>query len=444
MTETTLALEPAPVAAPTGRLEVSVVMPAWNEAENIRRIVPRLRRVLEKAGVSYDVAVVVPSLEDPTVAACRELSVRVIAQRDPGYGGALRAGFEEARGEFILTLDADCSHDPSAVLTLLEARGRADVVIASRYVRFGHSQAGWFRNSLSKVLNGFLRTVLSVPVQDMTSGFRLYRRRIFDEVRSWGRDFDALPEILVLAYALGFTVLEVPFHYRPRGAGVSHARVLRFGFRYLRLAGRLWWLRHSYLSADYDQHAFYSRIPLQRWWHRKRYETILDMLEDGPAVLDIGCGSSMVIVALPEAVGLEVGGKKLRYLRQLGRRLAKGELRRLPFRDGQFDQVVCSNVIEHLPEAEVSFAEVRRVLKPGGVLVVGTPDYSTLRWRLLDLVRRQVPSGIAHAHLSRFNEKILTDRLVIADFGVEKSRRILGAELLVKARSGRSQSSPIV
>ena len=435
MTET--ALEPLTrTEALPAKLDVSVVLPAWNEAENVRRIIPQLRRVLEKARVTYEITVVVPNLEDPTVAACRELSVRALAQKDPGYGGALKTGFAEAKGEYVLTLDADCSHDPSAVLSLLEARRRADIVVGSRYARFGHSQAGWFRDSLSRLLNGFFRAVLSIPVQDMTSGFRLYRRRIFEEVTTWGRDFDALVEILVLAYALGFTVHEVPFHYRPRGAGVSHARVFTFGIRYLMLAWRLWWLRYSYFSADYDQRAFYSRIPLQRWWQRKRYEIILGFLGDqGGSILDIGCGTSMVIMALPEAVGLEVAFKKLRFLRQLGRRLTAGVLKKLPFKDRHFDQVICSEVIEHIPMTEISFEEMKRVMKPGGTLGIGTPDYGTWDWPFIEwCYKRVMPGGYSDEHISHFTAASLREHLEKTGFEVLETRWILGGEMIMKAR----------
>lgn len=414
---------------------VSVVIPAWNEAENVRRIVPQLRRVLAKAGVEHEITIVVPTLDDPTVPACRELGVAALAQRDPGYGGALKAGFEAARGEFVLTLDADCSHDPPAVLTLLESRERADIVIGSRYTRFGHSQAGWFRDMLSRVLNGWLRTTLSVPVGDMTSGFRLYRRRVFSEVRAWGTHFDALPEILIRAYSLGFSVAEVPIHYRPRAEGVSHARILKFGVRYLRLTAGLWWLRHSQLSADYDEHAFSSRIPLQRFWHRRRYDLILDALEGGPAILDVGCGASMVIVALPEAIGLELKVKKLRFLRQLGRRLATGALKRLPFAKERFDQVICADVLEHLDESEIAFEELARVLRPGGVLVVATPDHGRFVWPLLAWwYRRFTPPGAANPHRTRFTHAALKERLEAAGFLVERTRWILGGEMIVKAR----------
>jgi dolichol-phosphate mannosyltransferase len=435
---TTTALEPqaATTTPDVAKLDVSVVIPAWNEAENVRKIIPQLRRVLEKARVSYDITIVVPNAEDNTVAACKELGVTSHVQQGPGYGGALKTGFEAAKGSWILTLDADCSHDPSAVLSMLESRDRADIIIGSRYARFGHSQAGWFRDSLSRILNGFFRGVLSVPVQDMTSGFRLYRRRVFDEVKAWGRHFDSLVEILVLAYSLGFSVHEVPFHYRPRGAGVSHARVFTFGIRYLALAWRLWWLRYSYFSADYDQRAFYSRIPLQRWWQRKRYEIILGFLGDqGGSILDIGCGTSMVIMALPEAVGLEVAFKKLRFLRQLGRRLTAGVLKKLPFRERQFDQVICSEVIEHIPMSEISFEEMRRVLKPGGTLVIGTPDYGTWVWPFIEwCYKRVMPGGYSDEHISHFTAQSLKEHLEKTGFEVLETRWILGGEMIMKAR----------
>jgi len=435
VTTTALELDKKEAPPAPATLDVSVVLPAWNEAENIRRIVPHLRRVLEKGRVSYEITVVVPNAEDPTVPACRELGVAALVQSSPGYGGALKTGFEAAKGTWILTLDADCSHDPSAVISMLESRDRADLVIGSRYARFGHSQAGWFRDQLSRVLNRFLRGVLGVPVQDLTSGFRLYRRRIFDEVKTWGRDFDALPEILVLAYALGFSVKEVPFHYRPRAAGVSHARVLKFGVRYLKLAWRLWWLRYSYFSADYDQRAFYSRIPLQRYWQRKRYEIILGFLEPGPAILDIGCGTSMVIMALPEAVGLEVAFKKLRFLRQLGRRLTAGVLKRLPFKDRLFDQVICSEVIEHIPMSEISFEEMKRVLRPGGVLVIGTPDYGTWVWPFIEwCYKRVMPGGYSDEHVTHFSAQSLREHLEKAGFEVLATKWILGGEMIMKAR----------
>jgi ubiquinone/menaquinone biosynthesis C-methylase UbiE len=112
-------------------------------------------------------------------------------------------------------------------------------------------------------------------------------------------------------------------------------------------------------------------------------------------------------------------------------------LKRLPFRDGVFDQLICSEVIEHVPLPEVSFEEMRRVLKPGGVLVIGTPDYGTWVWPLIEwCYRRVTPPGNANAHVTHFTEQSLKEALEKAGFKVEKTRWILGGEMIVKARLG--------
>lgn len=427
-----------PSAAGTGlkaRIDVSVVLPAWNEPESVRRLVPRLAAVLSSRGLAHEILVVVASAGDPTLAAAEEAGATAVVQREPGYGGALRDGLRAARGEFVATLDADLSHDPEALVTLLAARDRADIVLASRYVRFAFADMSPTRKLLSLVLNRFYRWLLSVPYRDLSSGFRLYRRRVLDEIQSAEESFAVLPEILVRAHAHGLRIVEVPFHYRPRAAGRSHARILRFGLAFLRTALALWRLRFSIFSADYDERAFFSRIPLQRYWQRRRYRIILGFLEEGSRILDIGCGTSMIIMALPRAVGLDLQVKKLRYLRQLDRRLVQGVLRRLPFREAAFDQVICSQVIEHIPEEGISFEEMARVLTPGGVLVIGTPDYGGKTWPLIERLYKVVmPGGYADEHVTHFDRPRLTAELDRAGFDVEDVKYILGGEMILKAR----------
>ena len=162
---------------------------------------------------------------DGTVEIAAAEGARVVAQREKGYGNALREGLHCCSGELVVTLDADLSHDPAVVLDLLAARDQADLVIASRYVMFGHAVMPWSRLLLSRILNWIYSTILSLPIRDVSSGYRLYRRALLDEVQIEGRHFDVLPELIVQAYARGFRVREIPFHYRPRGGGdVSCAR----------------------------------------------------------------------------------------------------------------------------------------------------------------------------------------------------------------------------
>ena len=94
----------------------------------------------------------------------------MVPERGKGYAAAIATGFEDALGDWILTLDADLSHDPDFVAKMWRARERVDIVIASRYVRGGVAYTGRLRRFLSWLLNAFLRRVLSIPVRDLSSG----------------------------------------------------------------------------------------------------------------------------------------------------------------------------------------------------------------------------------------------------------------------------------
>src|SRR5208282_4213892 len=171
---------------------------------------------MTREGLSFEILVIDGGSSDGTPATATELGARVMPERRRGYGGALETGFAEARGDYVLTLDADLSHEPDFAAKLWRARAQADIVIASRYTRGGTAYGEWTRRLLSGLLNLFMRRALSMPVRDMSSGFRLYRREVLADLKFEGRNFEVLEEILVKAYAQGFSVYEVPFTYFPR------------------------------------------------------------------------------------------------------------------------------------------------------------------------------------------------------------------------------------
>jgi dolichol-phosphate mannosyltransferase len=142
-------------------------------------------------------------------------------------------------------MDSDLSHEPEVIAQLWSARGKADVVIASRYVAGGAAEMSLFRAILSRILNVFFTTALRIPVKDISSGFRLYRRERLDQIAFRAEDFDVLEEILILIYNNGGTIAEVPFHYRPRKEGKSHAKLFKFGLAYLRTFVSMWKLRRK-------------------------------------------------------------------------------------------------------------------------------------------------------------------------------------------------------
>ena len=417
-------------------VDLSVILPVMNECGNLRVLIPRMRAQLERERLNSEIIVVDGGSTDGTQDEAAAHGARVVRERRRGYAGALETGFAEARGQYLLTLDADMSHEPGFVAKLWRARDRGDIVIASRYTRGGVAYSSFLRKALSRVLNLAMREVLSMPVRDLSSGFRLYRREAIASLELEGRNFEVLEEILVKAYSQGYSVYEVPFTYFPREEGRSHARLIRFGMDLTAAAARLWKLRNSIASADYDDRAFYSVIPLQRYWQRRRHRITTLWARGAARVLDAGCGSSHIIQSLNNAIGMDVGMGKLRYLR---RRypipVLRGSAFALPFRDGVFDCVISSQVIEHIPFDEVIFSEISRVLRPGGTLIIGTPDYATVGWNVIEpLYGFVMPGGYRDEHVTHYTRQSLMAVLERHGFTHEETAYIARSELIMRMR----------
>jgi ubiquinone/menaquinone biosynthesis C-methylase UbiE len=265
----------------------------------------------------------------------------------------------------------------------------------------------------------------------------MYRREALIEAlehsRSTGYEF--LAESIVQLHGLGRVIEEIPFVSRHAHGRRTNVPGSEIAWPVAANLPRLWKLRNSVFSADYDERAFNSWIWPQRYWQRKRFEIITSLVESPADVLDVGCGSSKIIQAYPGAIGLDIQLKKLRYLLWRHTRLVQASAFRLPFADHSFRTVICSEVIEHIPFAEVLFDEFRRVLRPGGVLVLGTPDYGTWIWPTIEwLYGKIIPGGYAQEHITHYTAASLSELLRTRGFSIEAERRICAAELILKAR----------
>ena len=427
------------------RCQLSIVIPALDEGASIGELVGRVIEEVSRLGVLHEVIVVDGGSTDGTPRWAAEAGATVVRQPGRGYADALLFGLRRARGEYVASMDADYSHDPDFLRALWAARHDAELVIASRYVAGGFAYMPVSRRLLSRLLNAISRSVLSLPFHDLSSGFRLYHRKVVRELAPRARRFDVLIEMLTRIRAEGWRVKEVPFHYRQRRGGRSHVGLVSFGIAYARTLARMWALRNSLESADYDDRAFNSRIPIQRFWQRRRYAIVLGMLGQTGPVLDVGCGSSKILEALPHAVGLDLNFKALRFRRQTNPLVVNGDLHDLPFPDGTFASVICSEILEHVPFDPRLFTEMARVLRPGGVLVVGTPDYGRWQWPFIEWwYKRLLPGAHGHDHVQRYTEASLRQRLVEFGFEPLDARSIWRAELILRCakRGGRTPSEP--
>jgi SAM-dependent methyltransferase len=155
-------------------------------------------------------------------------------------------------------------------------------------------------------------------------------------------------------------------------------------------------------------------------------------------VLDVGCGSSRIIAALPRgSVAVDILRRKLRYARKFERPLVHASGFSLPFPDNSFPCVLCSQVIEHVPKESPILDELCRVLAPGGRLVLGTPDYANWEWVWTEKLYGMVPGGYADEHIAHYSLAELKAIFARRGYTFEASRYILRGELIIAVRKPR-------
>ncbi|MCO5222402.1 MAG: polyprenol monophosphomannose synthase [Thermomicrobiales bacterium] len=210
---------------------VTVIVPTYNEADSIPIVIERVLAL----GPQYRMLVVDDSSPDGTANIVEGLRTvnpgrieLLVRPKKEGIGRAYVAGFRLAlrsRADLIATMDADLSHDPADLARLVDATKHADLVLGSRYVDGGDTQ-GWpmHRRMISRIGGRYARVVLGVPIQDLTGGFKVYRRPALealdiDEIESDGYVFQI--ETTYKTMLNGFRVIEVPIRFVDRVAGKS-------------------------------------------------------------------------------------------------------------------------------------------------------------------------------------------------------------------------------
>ena len=211
-----------------------LILPTYNEAENVEAVVRASLTQLEQAGGPHTVLIVDDNSPDGTGEIADRLAgeldrVRVLHRpAKEGLGRAYLAGFEVALddgAELVLEMDSDFSHDPADLPRLIAAAGAADVVLGSRYVPGGGVvNWGWMRRALSWGGCAYARILLGLPVRDLTGGFKCFNARVLRGLDLTGVHADGYGfqiEMTYRAVKAGFTVAEVPILFRERRVGQS-------------------------------------------------------------------------------------------------------------------------------------------------------------------------------------------------------------------------------
>jgi glycosyltransferase involved in cell wall biosynthesis len=206
----------------------SIVVPLHNEQDNVTDLYDRLKAVMEAHGASFEIVLVDDGSLDRTFHLLREIAavdsrVTVVRlRRNFGQTSALAAGFDHARGEYIIAMDGDLQHDPADIPLFLEKIAEGyDIVSGWRKVRIDNF---WMRRIPSRCANWIMAKLSGVDIHDFGTTFKAYRREILEQVPLYGELHRFIP---ALASWYGASICEVPIRNVNREHGNSHYGISR-------------------------------------------------------------------------------------------------------------------------------------------------------------------------------------------------------------------------
>jgi dolichol-phosphate mannosyltransferase len=218
-------------------LDLSVVLPAYQEEENLRVLLPRLLKTLKSMDLSYEVLVIdTINPIDMTKEVCEINQVRYLIRGvDNYFGSAVRTGIKEANGKYIIFMDADGSHPPEFIPELFCFADKYDVVIASRYVDKGRTENSLALIVMSRIVNWTFSIILNLPCKDVSNSFKVYRGKQLKSIKLTCNNFDIVEEILFKlrrSQSL-MTFKEVPFVFKKRMFGETKRNLFIFIITYI-------------------------------------------------------------------------------------------------------------------------------------------------------------------------------------------------------------------
>ncbi len=223
-------------------MKLSILVPAHNEEDNIEDAVATIIKTVPSE-IDYEIVVVNDHSTDNTAVIVEKLNrqfpnLRMIDNPlEPGFANAIKAGFANTRGEFIVPVMADLCDDLSIVRQMYEKMTSGyDVVCGSRYIKGGARLGGSrFKGTLSCLAGRSIYFLLGIPTHDIANAFKMYRKSVIDGIDIRAKGFEISMEIPLKAYFAGFKIGEVPTVWKERTRGKSSFKIFKLLPNYLKL-----------------------------------------------------------------------------------------------------------------------------------------------------------------------------------------------------------------
>jgi len=442
----------------------SIVIPTINEKENLKVLLPKLMSpnceiIIVDDGSTDGTRELVRGIRG-----IGDGYIKLVEGDRKGLTSAILKGIKETSNEVVVVMDGDGQHRAEDVSNLLRSIFEGfDLVVGSRYIKDGSSPGFTFKRKFISRVACLLSYPFLTRVKDNTSGFFAVRKGLIGTIRE-----DVPKILLeVLVKGNYYTYKEVPMTFSKRIFGVSKFYSKRtivaftkqvlssYVSKYLRLglfgaiaalttalifAGTyiltefmgLWYMLSMLLAsavglllrfslekvlvfpgsrepgeADYEWNAWYKGNPVQKYWKRKIGKVIVSFSGKPDRILDLGCGSSPLLNSYHcEGLGIDSNENKIKFMRSrtpANIRYEVGDVRRIQA-GKEFDLVIISEVLEHLSNPEEILSRVSSVIARDGRLVIATPDYGKLLWRIAEEF-----TPYKEEHRFRFTRKTLEE-----------------------------------
>jgi len=225
------------------KIDLSIILPAYLEEENLRLLLPRIINVCTQLAPSFEVIVVdTEKPMDGTSIACQEAGITYVNRTGGNtYGAAIRTGIAKSSGEKIIFMDADGSHHPEFIKKLYSQKDSHDIVIASRYIKGGNTENSKVLILMSRIVNLGFAIVLGIKCKDVSNSFKLYNASMLKSLNLKCDNFDVVEEILykIIRTNENVKIKELPFSFKQRMFGETKRNLPAFILTYVYTLFRL-------------------------------------------------------------------------------------------------------------------------------------------------------------------------------------------------------------
>lgn len=230
-------------------MKVSIVIPTKNEHGNITRLIAKIIKVTTRQNLNYELLVIDDNSNDGTIEDVKKLkknhkNLQLIQRhkysflfpRYPtkwnylGIGSAHKIGYNLAKGDIIISMDADLSHPPEKIPELLEKISNGyDICVGSRYVEGGGTDKNIINRTVSRMGNFYLSRLLGMKLNDLSTGYRAIKRKLWENIKrhSYTNDNNFLIESLYFAHFFGAKIAEIPIFFKEREVGESKTPLVK-------------------------------------------------------------------------------------------------------------------------------------------------------------------------------------------------------------------------